>query len=43
MITVIRTLTATIPWVLTTALVIQVTPEMGHGALVNDNDNDSFE
>ena len=43
MITVILTLTAIIPWVLTTALVIQVTPEMEHGALVNENDKDSVE
>ena len=43
MITVILTLTAIIPWVLTNALVIQVTPEMGHGALVNENDKDSVE
>ena len=43
MITVILTVTAIIPWVLTTALVIQVTPEMGHGALVNENYNDSVE
>lgn len=43
MITVIVRLTAIIPWVLTTALVIQVTPEMGHGALVNENDKDSVE
>lgn len=43
MITVILTLTAIIPWVLTTAFVIQVTSEMGHGALVNENDSDSVE